>query len=193
MTSRRTRLRPPSPPFLDELYELATTNQIPWQWHSAAETPESFQQSLHENVLVNFAIEDIRNGRGVGLLSAYGANLHHGFCYISMMLHPEFQLRAWPLESAVLFANYLFVKFNLQNLYAETAGPYLEQFKSGIGSTFEVEGRFRNRLLINGERHDMYVLTITRDNFMTNAKEGIERLTTPLGQRTPNEAIRSAI
>jgi RimJ/RimL family protein N-acetyltransferase len=166
MVSRHTRLRPPTPPFLDELYELAATDQIPWIWNTPGETLEAFRQSLWQGVIVQHAIEDLRSGRSVGLLIAYNANIMHRYSYFSIVLLPEYRLRVWPLEGALLFVNYVFRRFNLRNLYAETIGPHFSQFKSGVGKFFEVEGQYRDRVVINGATHDLYVLTITRDRWL---------------------------
>jgi RimJ/RimL family protein N-acetyltransferase len=165
---------------MHELYELAATNQIPWSWGSPAETPDTFRQSFWSGVLAQFEIDDVRDGRSIGLLTGYGANLPHGYCYVSMVLHPDYRLRAWPLEGALLFANYLFVRFNLRHLYAETAATHLEQFRSGIGRFYEVEGRFRNRLVMNGEPEDLYILTVSRDRWLQKGVPLLERCIAPV-------------
>jgi hypothetical protein len=190
LTSRHTRLRPPNPAFVQELYELAATGQLPWSWRSATETPETFRQSLWSGVLTQFAIEDRRTGQSAGLLTAYGANIAHGYAYVSMLLHPDYRMRVWPLEGAVLFGNYLFVRFNLRNLYAETAAPYLDQFKSGIGRLFEIEAGFKGRLIINSEKQDLYILTFTRDRWRQSGEEALERCLPP-GRSTGARLISS--
>jgi RimJ/RimL family protein N-acetyltransferase len=179
LASRRARLRPPSQEFLSELYDLAVTEQIPWQWGTSSETGSTFQNSLVDGVLVNFAIEDARDGRGVGFVSAYNANFHHLYCYVTVILHPEFTMRAWPIEGAILFGNYLFVKHNLRHLYLQTTDMHVEQFRSGMGSAFELEARFRDRLLLNGEAHDLLVLTISRERWFETGGPLIERMTRP--------------
>jgi RimJ/RimL family protein N-acetyltransferase len=176
LETRRVRLLPPNGPFIDKLYLMAATNQIPWQW-SGAESPESFRRSLWDNVLAQFAVIDAKTRAEVGIVRADNANLHHGFSHISMMLFPKYRLRAWPLEAALLFGNYLFQKFSLQNLYAETPASIFSQFRSGMGRHFEVEACFKNRLLTNGEREDLYVLTFTRDRWAEQGLPALERLT----------------
>ncbi len=160
--SRHTALRPPSNELLGEIYRLAVTAQIPWHWNGAAETPDAFSASLRDGVLVVYAIEARETGRQIGLLTASHANIFHGFAYTSMYLLPEFQMKAWPNEAALLFANYLFTRFNLRNLYAESATPSFDQFKSGAGHFFDVEGHFQERVLMNGTPQDLYVLRLSR-------------------------------
>lgn len=176
LAGRRTRLVPPSPRFIDQLYLLAASGRIPWAW-GGAETPQNFQDSLWQGVLVQFAIEDSRTGGPAGLLRADSANLFHKYAYVSMILVPEYRLRAWPLEAAALFGNYLFRRYDLEHLYAETSEAYLDQFRSGIGRLFDVEGRLRNRLVVNGQRQDMYILSISRERALTEGADLVERLT----------------
>jgi RimJ/RimL family protein N-acetyltransferase len=166
MATSRVRLRPPSPALLDQVYELAVTAQIPWPWRTVAETPEAFRDALWSGVLAQFGIEDVRTAQPVGLISAYAANLIHGYVYVSMTLLPQYRMRAWPLEAALVFANYVFAKYDVKHIYAESAAPYFEQFKSGAGTIFEVEARFRDRVVIHGERHDLFVFTISRDRWI---------------------------
>lgn len=175
LRSRYTRLRPPNSTFIDHLYEMAATDQIPWPWPVVSETPTSFRESLWSDVLTQFAIEDARNGRGVGLISAYKANPIHRYAYVSLILHPAYHLRVWPLEAVLLFANYLFVKFNMRKLYAESAEPYFAQFRSGAGSMFEVEGHFRDRVIVNGAPQDLYVLTFSRERWFEHGLPLLER------------------
>lgn len=174
LDGRFTRLRPLTAQFADQLHWLAMTNRIPWQWHGPR-TPEGFQTSLWQGVLVQFAVEELRAGRPVALVRADNANLFQGHAYLTVMLHPDFRMRAWPLEGAALFGDYLFRKFNLQRIYAETAGPYFDQFKSGAGKLFDVEARFRNRVLVDSRREDLYILTFTRERWLEEGMSMIQR------------------
>lgn len=178
MEARYTRLRPPSSEFTAELYRLASLGRIPWDWHSGLETPRAFSQSLWNGVLCQFAIEERRRRRQVGLLRAYGGNAVHGFAYVSFMLLPKYRLKGWPLEGALLFGNYLFTRFNLLNIYAETAASYFEKFRSGTDLLFEVEGRLRDRLYVNGAREDLLILRFSRQRWLDEGAELLRRTTT---------------
>jgi hypothetical protein len=182
MQGRYCGLVPFSRDFTEELFQLASANLIPWQWH-APETPEAFQESLWRGVLVQYAVQDLRTGRSVGFLRADNANLFFGFAYLTMMIHPHYRMKAWPLEGALLFGNYLFTKFNLEHLYAETTESYLKQFASGIGTAFEVEGRQRDRVVINGRREDLYILTFSRERWLAEGKPAVDRMVDRLRMR----------
>lgn len=81
---------------------------------------------------------------------------------------------------AGLFGHYLFTKFGFQNLYAETPTSYFEQFKSGAGKLFDIEGRLRSRAVVNGRREDLYILTFTRERWLTDGIRAVERCTRSL-------------
>jgi hypothetical protein len=182
MAGRHTQLRPLTPQFTEQLYELASLNRIPWQWR-APETPQAFHESLWQGVLVQYQVEELRTGRPVAFVRADNANLFFGHAYLTMMLHPEFKMRVWPLEGALLFGHLLFMKFNLQHLYAETPSSLYDQFKSGVGKLFDVEGQLRNRVVLNGRREDLFILTFTRERWLAEGIPALERIVGPMKVR----------
>jgi RimJ/RimL family protein N-acetyltransferase len=173
LTSRHVRLRPPSLPFIDKLFELAVLDEIPWVWRGRRDTAEGFRDSVYADVLAQFAIEDRRTGEPVGLISAYDANPHHGFAYVTLVLLPGHRFRVWPLEATILFSNYLFVKYSLRNLYGRSLEEHFAQFRSGAGRFFEIEGRLKGHAIVNGEPQDVYLLTVSRERWR---KEGLPLL-----------------
>jgi hypothetical protein len=164
--TRRTRLRPLRPEFVDHLFDLASTQAIDWPWHTGAETPESFSAGLWRDVLMQSAIEDVRSGQQVGLLTAFRANLFHGYAYMSAIVLPGFRLRMWPLEAGLIFVHNLFVKFNLRHVYAEVPEAGFRTIQSGAGSLFEVEGRLRGRLVVDSTIQDQFIISISRDRWL---------------------------
>jgi RimJ/RimL family protein N-acetyltransferase len=173
LASRHVRLRPPTIPFIDRLYELACVGDIPWLWRGRRETPDGFRDSVYTDVLVQFAIEDRRTGEPVGLISAYDPNPHHGFAYVTLVLLPGHRYRVWPLEATILFSNLLFVKYNMRHLYGRSTEENFAQFRSGTGRFFEIEGHLKGHLIVNGEPQDLYLLTVTRQRWQ---KEGLPLL-----------------
>jgi len=169
MQARRTRLSPPTPQFIEEIYQLAAADRIPWMW-SGVQTRQGFYETFLHDVFVQFAIQDIRNDQSLALVWAYDVSPFHGYCYVSMATHPDYRRRAWPLEGALLFANYLFTKLNLRNIYATAAGPQFEQFRSGSGNFFQVEGRLTERYIVNGEPEDLYILTFKRERWLERGR-----------------------
>lgn len=162
LDSRHVRLRPPKAVFVEQLYQLAATGMIPWQWRGSGETPEGFRNSFWSGVLAQFAIEDRRSSRSVGLVNVYDANLFHGYAYLSFMLLPDYRRRIWPLDGLILFINYVFTKYNIRNLYAESPEATYNLYGSGEGNVFEVMARLPGHLIVNGLEQDLILLRITR-------------------------------
>lgn len=190
--ARHVRLRPPDPEFIDVLYELAMTRQVPWTWRTAQQTPDSFGESLWRDVLVQHAIEDRRTGQAVGLVTAYDANLFHGYAYASLVLLPDFRFRVWPLEGALLFANYLFVHYGLRHLYAKSAEESFLQFRSGAGTLYEVEGCLRGHLMVDGQPQDQYLLSISRQRWSEHAPDLLRHCVAADEAASPDEAATVA-
>jgi hypothetical protein len=86
-----------------------------------------------------------------------------------MILHPDRTMRIWPLEATLLFANYLFTKLNLRNMYAQTRSRISNNSRSGKGTFFEIEGRLRDSAIVNGQARDVYILTFTRKRWNEGA------------------------
>lgn len=176
LQSRHVRLRPPTNKFIEELYVSVCVGDIPWLWRGRRETPDGFRDSFYADNLAQFMIESRRDRRPVGFVSAYDANFYHGFAYLTVVLLPEFKLRIWPLEGIALFLNYLFVKFNLRNVYGRSAQEHFDQFGSGADRFFEVEGRLKGHFIINGEPQDLVLITVSKERWLKDGAALLERI-----------------
>jgi len=169
-------LRPPSGAFLDRLFELACTGEIPWNWNDRRETPEGFRQSLHDHLLVMFSAVDRRTGREVGFLAAHEYRPLHRFAYVSMTFLPDVRRRGWPLEAAVLFVDHLFVRFDLRHLYFRIVEHEFAAVRSGAGRFFDVEGRLRDQLVVNGQTQDLYIATVSASRWQDDGRRLLDRI-----------------
>src|SRR6266511_1192025 len=133
MTSRSVQLRPPTNRFIDSIFQLACTADVPWAWRGHRETAEGFRESLYNDLLAMFAIRDRRNDQEIGLVCAQEFQALHRFAYMSTLLMPAYQGRVWPLEGTVLFANYLFTRFDLRHLYGRVIEADFAALSSGVG------------------------------------------------------------
>jgi hypothetical protein len=64
-----------------------------------------------------------------------------------------------------LFLRYVFTCWNFRKLYMEVAEYNYEQFSSGAGRFFEVEGRLREHFYYGGRYWDKLILTLSRETF----------------------------
>jgi hypothetical protein len=86
-----------------------------------------------------------------------------GTAYVTLALLPGFQFRAWPLEATILFANYLFVRFNLRKLCGRSVEQSFIQLRSGAEHFFEVEGVLRGHARVDGKVQDLYLAAVDRE------------------------------
>jgi hypothetical protein len=99
-----------------------------------------------------------------------------------MILESEARGLGWPLEGAVLFLRYLFDKYPLVKIYAETTDAVLEGLTGLTSLGFAIEGRLTNHLLVDGQRRDYLIVALNRERFTSLWS----RYEAPQAQRAPN-------
>lgn len=175
MRSRSVQLRPPTDRHLDRIYHLACQSDIAWDWRGRRESPTGFRESLLADLLAMFAIVDRRTEHEVGLVRALEFHPLHRYVYMSTALLPAYQGRVWPLEGALLFANYLFVKYDLRHIYGRATEGEWTRFRSGDGRYFELEAQLKAHLIINSEPQDHFILTLSKEMWMSRGLGLLER------------------
>jgi RimJ/RimL family protein N-acetyltransferase len=168
-------LRPPSPRFVEEIHQWIYDGVVPWHWRGRNESPAGFQDSLWSGVLVQFAVTQRSTGRDIGLVTASGASLFHGYAYVTARMHLAYRRKVWPLQSLFLFANYLFTRYGLRNLYSEVTPQEFRKVASGEGRYFDVEGRLRNHTIVNGVPQDVLVLHMSRERWLRSGLPVLRR------------------
>lgn len=164
LTGRRTRLRPVFPADYEYLYALSTSERTAhrWRYRGMTPNPEGFTQTLWGGVLAQFLIERRSTGERVGHVTSYDANERNGFCHIAMLTDPAVQGSGWILEAASLFVNYLFTNWNFRKLYGEVPEYNYDEFASGAGRWFRVEGRLGEHEFYGGRYWDLLLLALYR-------------------------------
>jgi len=165
-SSARVRLDPVERGDYDQLYALSVSEQDVWGWGLELPNPETFVGSLWRNILAQFVLRPVGSApQSLGIVRAYSPNLHHGYCYFSMILEAEARGLGWPLEGAVLFLRYLFDKYPLVKIYAETTDAVLEGLTGLTSLGFAIEGRLTGHLLVQGQRRDYLIVALSRERF----------------------------
>jgi RimJ/RimL family protein N-acetyltransferase len=175
LAGRHVQLAPVALRHYDLLYEWASREEIPWQWRGRPVSPEGLRESMWMDCLFHYVVETRVSPRPIGLVTAYGANFHHQTCYLQAGLIAPYQRRGWPLEALALTLSVTFVRYNLRRVYAQATADTFEQFASGEGVWFEVEGRLRESVYVNGQFLDSLILTITRERWETRVRPLVER------------------
>jgi RimJ/RimL family protein N-acetyltransferase len=179
LVGRRVRLTPVALRHYDLLYEWVAREEIPWQWRGRPVSPEGLRETMWADCLFHYVVESRESPRPIGLVSAYGANFHHQTCYLQAGLLAPYQRRGWPFEAVGLGLSVVFVRYNLRRVYAQTTSDTFGQFASGEGVWFDVEGRLREAVYVNGRFLDSLILTTTRDRWDTRIRPLVERALQP--------------
>ena len=179
MTTRRLSLHPARPEYMDAIAEMALTGAIDWPWGGRSESAESFRESSVAGVLCQFVAVTRLNGAPVGLVRATGANFFHRFAYLQALFPSSSRGQGLPAEALAVFVDYLFRRYAFRNLYAEMIQPVYDALMTGSERLFDVEGRFREHALHEGEFVDKVVLTVRHQSWL----EQRERLLKMVGSR----------
>lgn len=126
--------------------------------------PEQLQRVLWEDVLAQFIVRD-RAGTPLGLVSCIGADLRNRHAHIAVLADPASRGTGLMAAGAWSFAGYLFSQFDLRKLYAEALESNFEQFRSGAGHRFEVEGRLTEHEYVDGRFEDLVIVSLTRERW----------------------------
>ena len=167
LVGRRVRLVPVVPAHHRRLYEISVSgdNLFRWRYHGVSPSFESFERSLYNGVLCQFAVlkkdkqtkshqDDV-----VGLVVAYNADLRNGHCYIAAVRDTSLSIGI--LEALSLFVSHVFCHWPLRKMYLEVAEYNVGQFASAVRrKIITEEGRLRNHYYLNDDYwdHVMYAL-----------------------------------
>lgn len=179
LQGRRVRLVPLDARHLEVVYRWASLGAIPWQWGGRALGFDGFREALWQGILAHFMVERISTGEPLGIVTAYGANLHHQHCYIQMGLAPQHRAKAWPLEAGMLFLSYLFGRYNFRKIYGEVAGGARTQFDSALGAMMRIEGNLEDHVFIDGSFRSVLIVSIRRDDWTIHAERLHRHLSMP--------------
>jgi RimJ/RimL family protein N-acetyltransferase len=178
---RHVRLRNIELADVEFLYRLHTVPEVGYRLRlrGATPKPEAFVESFWEGVLVQFMIEARQTREPIGVISAYSTNMRDGWTYMAQASQPRFIGSGWSIEALALFVDYLFALWNFRKLYSEAVAYNFDQFASGAGRYFELEGCLRNHQYYAGRFWDMHILSITRQSWEQLRPEMLRHLADP--------------
>ena len=183
-TRRLVRLRTVEPRDIPFLYKLATEGETAarWRYRGATPDPQAFAAQLWADVLAQFVIERVADGRPVGLVCAYNANLRDGYVYGAGVCDPSFRNTGFGAEALLLLADHLFRNWNFRKIYFESAAFNYAQFASGAAGYFEEEARLKDHTFYDGRYWDLVIGSVTRAGLQeAHARRDLRRLPTAAG------------
>ena len=82
--------------------------------------------------LAQFIVAHRATGRPVGWVGAFRADLWSGTCIVTMAFERGPELRAWPLEGAVVFLRYLASEFRIRKVFFEQPGYLPDNLEAAL-------------------------------------------------------------
>ena len=142
--------------------ELSPEPGIRWRWRGATPSPEHWVGRLWDGVLAQFIVVGRKHGQPLGLVMAHRVDFQDGHVYIGALSFGDTRPSPAFVLGVAIFVEYLFSCWNLRKLYLETPEYNLDQFRSGIGTLFEVEARLREHFFLGGRYWDFLTLAMYR-------------------------------
>jgi RimJ/RimL family protein N-acetyltransferase len=174
LEGRRVRLRPVTPGDYEWLYQLNSLPELAHRWRArpGSINPAQLGDFLWNNVHCQFVVCR-RDGRAVGLVVAYAADLPNRTVRFGIVLDPQYHAVGWPLEAGALFIDYLFDTGDFRKIYSEAIDYNLATYKSALDlGILRMEGCLREHVYSAGAYRDWYTFAIYRDDWLGRREQG---------------------
>jgi hypothetical protein len=168
LDGRFVRLRAVEPSDYPALRRAEVASPIALRWRLGGQhvPPEMYADSLWHGVLACFIFGGTTaESPGGGMVSAYGADPRHGFCYMSAARFSSFggELRdaLCTVEAIALFVDFLFQGWPFRKIYFECAEYNTPQFASFLDRCRE-EGQLHEHLYLDDRYWDLGTWSVSR-------------------------------
>jgi RimJ/RimL family protein N-acetyltransferase len=149
--------------------ETSTELAPRWRFRGSTPSPEQWAQATLPNVLAQFLVVERHGDKPIGTVAVFDQNFQDGHAHLAVgRLKPE-ERTPTMMFGLVLFLRYVFTCWNLRKLYMEVLEYNYDQFASGAGKWFEIEGRLREHSFYGGRYWDKLILTMSRETFRERA------------------------
>jgi hypothetical protein len=135
-----------------------------------------------QNVLAQYIVVAARTGKPLGVVLAYRPSFQDRFAYVGAATFGPRKRSPAMMIGVAMFIHYVFSCWEFRKLYMETTEYNYEQFESGLGRLFEVEGRLKQHSYFGGRHWDEIILALYRDTWESYS-ERVLRVAWPKGYR----------
>jgi hypothetical protein len=166
------RLRPVTPRDYEliQALELGTDLAFRWRFRGSTPSPEQWAQTLWRGVIAQYLVVSPGQERPSGLVLAYNANFQDQYAYVAVARFEAQKRSPVMMLGFGMFIHYVFTCWPFRKLYLESSAYNYDQFASGVGRYFEVEGRLRSHSFFGGQYWDQLTLAIYREPWMELGK-----------------------
>jgi acyl carrier protein len=158
-----------------------------WRHRGVTPSPDQWAQVFWAGALVQFMVVGVQSNKPIGRVVIYQPNFQDGYAYFAAMRFEPRDRSPLMVLGISLFLEYVFAYWAFDKLYMEVPEYNLDQFASGLGRFFQVEGRLRRHFRMGGRCWDQLILALYR----ADAIEHGERLRA--GDKTDPAAGTTAI
>ena len=133
------------------------------------EMKRRYQKGEHTRFMINVG------DKTVGTIFSYDYSLVNGWLYVATYIQPEHQANGFGAIAWGLFAEYLFSYWPIRKIYCnvyEFNHMSLSTQKSG---GLEEEARLSKHIHWNGEYHDCFTMSLTRERFDEVVKQRLDK------------------
>lgn len=157
------------------VYQLSISTDVGFRWRFRGAVPnyESFEASFWQGTLAQFVAVDRDTRQPAGHVVCYNPEHGHGYAYVGAVFESAYTGTGQAMGAVKTFVEYVFTTWAFRKLYMELPEYNYDQFASGEGRVFEVEGRLRQHDYYSGRYWDRLLLAIYRPHI------GFGQLNTP--------------
>jgi hypothetical protein len=147
--------------------ELSASLLQRWRHRGSTPAPGAWAQGLEHGIVCQFLVVAPHpdGEQWVGLVAAYDMAPDQGFAYLATTKFDLGDMTLRLFEGMVLFVDHLFDSWPLRKLHAESLEFNFEQLAGGADRFFEVEGRLKDHVFLQGRWWDQVVLTLRRERW----------------------------
>ena len=171
LQGRTVFLRALTPNDYPHLHFAETSTELAprWRFRGSTPSPDQWAQATVQNVLAQFLVVERKGDRPLGTVTVFDQNFQDGHAHLAAGRVKPNEHSPAMMFGLALFLRYVFTCWNFRKLYMEVAEYNYEQFSSGAGRFFEVEGRLREHFYYGGRYWDKLILTLSRETFRDRA------------------------
>lgn len=163
-------LEPLLPEHHQFVYRLAITgvNAVRWRYRGQIPPYEIFLQQLHQDVLMQFVVQDLQQRELAGHVVAYNVDYRNRMCYVGAIISERYIGTGLGAEALAALVSKVFDLWDFRKVYAEVPEFTLESMRpkmdalSRSNTLFEIEGCLKDYFYSGGRYWDMYQVAVTR-------------------------------
>jgi hypothetical protein len=136
-----------------------------WRFRGTTPSPQEWERQTWSNVLAQFMVIAREDTSALGLVTAYEANFQDGHAHLAAAKFDPDDRSPLMMFGIAQFIQYVFTCWNLRKLYIDVPEYNYEQFSSGEGRYFTIEGRLREHSYYDGRLWDRLILAVHREQW----------------------------